>query len=98
MKIDRSFITGLESGETPIALLQGITDLCHGLGLKITVEGVETAHQLALIRKNGKINRLQGYLFGPALPASAIGEMATRMPPHAYQPMDDLAEPETATG
>ncbi|MEQ8941537.1 MAG: EAL domain-containing protein, partial [Roseitalea porphyridii] len=66
---------------TPMALLHGITDLCHGLGLKITIEGVETADQLAIVRSSGKIDKVQGYLFGPALPATAIAEMASRMPP-----------------
>lgn len=80
VKIDRSFVAGIETGETPLALLHGITDLCHGLGLKITVEGVETASQLAIVRGSGKIDKVQGYLFGPALPATAIAEMATRMP------------------
>ena len=80
VKIDRSFVAGIETGDTPLALLHGITDLCHGLGLKITVEGVETASQLAIVRGSGKIDKVQGYLFGPALPATAIAEMATRMP------------------
>jgi len=81
VKIDRSFVAGIETGDTPMALLHGITDLCHGLGLKITIEGVETADQLAIVRSSGKIDKVQGYLFGPALPATAIAEMASRMPP-----------------
>ncbi len=80
VKIDRSFVAGIATGETPTALLDGITDLCYGLGLKMTVEGVENEDQLVLIRRSGKIDRLQGYLFGPALPATAIGEMASRLP------------------
>lgn len=98
VKIDRSFVTGLETGETPLALLQGIADLCHGLGLSMTVEGVETARQLSLIRQSGKIDRIQGYLFGPALPASAIGEMATRMPPEKNAASEPVVEPDSVAG
>ncbi|WP_306117597.1 MULTISPECIES: EAL domain-containing protein [unclassified Roseitalea] len=97
VKIDRSFVAGLDSGETPLALLDGIADLCYGLGLKVTVEGVENESQLGLIRKSGKIDRVQGYLFGPALPASAIVEMATRTPPQRYR-MPDFADPAEPSG
>lgn len=98
VKIDRSFVAGIETGDTPLALLHGITDLCHGLGLKITVEGVETASQLAIVRGSGKIDKVQGYLFGPALPATAIAEMATRMPAEnaAADAPAAVAQPETA--
>ena len=89
VKIDRSFVAGVETGETPMALLHGITDLCHGLGLKITVEGVETARQMAIVRRSGKIDKVQGFLFGPALPATAIAEMAARLPASAGGPASD---------
>ncbi|MCR9123533.1 MAG: EAL domain-containing protein [Phyllobacteriaceae bacterium] len=98
VKIDRSFVAGIETGETPLALLHGITDLCHGLGLKITVEGVETASQLAIVRGSGKIDKVQGYLFGPALPATAIAEMATRMPSERAAPNDVAAVDDAAAG
>lgn len=96
VKIDRSFVAGIETGETPLALLHGITDLCHGLDLRITVEGVETANQLAMVRQSGKIDLIQGYLFGPALPAMAISEMALRTAPDAGA--RDVAEKIAADG
>ena len=96
VKIDRLFVAGIETGETPMALLHGIIDLCHGLGLKITVEGVEKPGQMAIVRRSGKIDKVQGFLFGPALPASAIAEMATRMPASAGEPASDA--PQVAAG
>ena len=78
VKIDRSFVVGIETGKTPLALLEGITSLCRKLNLAITVEGIETEAQLELVRSTGKVARVQGFLFGPGLPASAIAEVASR--------------------
>ena len=84
VKIDRSFVVGIETGKTPLALLEGITSLCRKLDLSVTVEGVETEAQLDIVRSTGKVSRVQGFLFGPALPASAIAEVANR-----FAPVDD---------
>ncbi len=83
VKIDRSFVVGIENGKTPLALLDGITSLCRKLGLAVTVEGVETEAQLDMVRATGKVSRVQGFLFGPGLPASAIAEVANRTRPIA---------------
>ncbi|WP_018689107.1 putative bifunctional diguanylate cyclase/phosphodiesterase [Ahrensia kielensis] len=76
VKIDRSFVVGIDTGETPIALLHGVTELCRTLGLDVTVEGVETEEQLALVISEGKVDRIQGYVYGPGLPSSGILTLA----------------------
>lgn len=87
VKIDRSFVVGIDTGETPIALLHGVTDLCRTLGLDVTVEGVETEKQLSLVVSEGKVDRIQGYVYGPALPASGINALSkmTRLPTKTSQ-------------
>ncbi len=72
VKIDRSFVVGIDTGETPIALLRGVTDLCRTLELDVTVEGVETESQLKLVVNEAHVDRVQGFVFGPGLPASGI--------------------------
>ena len=63
VKIDRSFMTDAVDQLQARALLQGIVDLCHTLGLKVVAEGVETEAQAALLREL-KVDEMQGFLFG----------------------------------
>jgi diguanylate cyclase (GGDEF)-like protein len=72
VKIDRSFLEGLESGERSLVLLRGIARLSAELGLSVTVEGIETAEQLALIAAEDSVTEAQGWLFAPALPAKEV--------------------------
>ncbi|MCR4283518.1 MAG: EAL domain-containing protein, partial [Bauldia sp.] len=72
VKIDRSFLEGLESGDRALVLLRGIARLSAELGLAVTVEGVETAEQLALIAAMESVTEAQGWLFAPALPAKEV--------------------------
>ena len=76
VKIDRSFVVGIDTGETPIELLRGVTDLCRTLGLDVTVEGVETESQLHLVVNEAHVDRIQGFIFGAGLPSSGIDALA----------------------
>ncbi|MBA2715920.1 MAG: EAL domain-containing protein, partial [Propionibacteriales bacterium] len=68
LKIDRSFVSTLESATWTRSLVQGIISLGHALGLKVVAEGVETSNQLTRLRAMG-CDLAQGYLFGRPLPA-----------------------------
>lgn len=76
IKIDRSFVEGIESGETPIALLRGVANLCRTLDLQVTIEGVSSDDQLNLVLDTEGVSRIQGFVLGPALPSSSILELA----------------------
>ena len=80
VKIDRSFLEGLESGARPLVLLRGITKLSAELGLSVTVEGIETPEQLALIAAEDSITEAQGFLFSPAVPEREIRAMLLAQP------------------
>jgi diguanylate cyclase (GGDEF)-like protein len=75
VKIDRSFLEGLETGDRALILLRGIAKLSAELGMAVTVEGIETAEQLALIAAEDSITEAQGFLFSPALPSKEIRMM-----------------------
>lgn len=62
IKIDRSFITGLDSDERRAALTSNIIKLSEDLGLYTVAEGVETNEELALVSNLG-CNAMQGFLF-----------------------------------
>ena len=74
IKIDRSFIEKLGSDSGSEVIVRAIIGLAKGLGLTTTAEGIETTDQLADLRADGCLEG-QGYLFGKAMPASAIPDL-----------------------
>lgn len=71
IKIDRSFISEIESSDQSLSLVSHMIELGSSMGLSVTVEGVETADQLALLKSKG-LNELQGYLFSHPLTAEEL--------------------------
>ncbi len=67
LKIDRSFIQGLEHGEEATMIVRTIIGLAHNLGLSIVAEGVETRAQMEVIRDH-RCDQMQGYLLGRPQP------------------------------
>jgi diguanylate cyclase (GGDEF)-like protein/PAS domain S-box-containing protein len=70
IKIDRSFIRDILSEPAAKAVVSSILDLAHNLGLSCIAEGVETEQQLEYMEMK-KCPEIQGFLYSPALPASA---------------------------
>ncbi|MGB6474101.1 MAG: EAL domain-containing protein [Candidatus Sulfotelmatobacter sp.] len=62
LKIDRAFVSHMDSDRETHEIVRIIVMLAHNLGLKVVAEGVETMAQLDLLRHVG-CERAQGYLF-----------------------------------
>jgi EAL domain-containing protein (putative c-di-GMP-specific phosphodiesterase class I) len=62
VKIDRSFIAGMLHNPRDYAVVKLLTDLGHGLGLRVTAEGVETADQIAILEELD-VPYAQGFYF-----------------------------------
>jgi diguanylate cyclase (GGDEF)-like protein len=75
LKMDRSFVNGIDSERDAGALAQAIIAMAHSLRLIVTAEGVETDRQMAFLETNG-CDRMQGYLICPPLPPAEIGRGA----------------------
>ena len=60
------------------------------LGLIVTAEGVEMAHQLERLEALG-CHRAQGYLFSPAVPADEVPALFDRIVPHTPAAGDQVA-------
>ena len=60
LKIDRSFIMEIESGQRDALLVRSSIELAHGLGMKVTAEGVETGTAFTLLQAMG-CDMAQGY-------------------------------------
>jgi EAL domain-containing protein (putative c-di-GMP-specific phosphodiesterase class I) len=77
LKIDRSFITELESNQDAQIIVRAIVDLARNLELTVCAEGVETAGALRYLRNIG-CHLVQGYYFGRPTPADAFAELVRR--------------------
>ncbi len=62
LKIDRAFVSHMDSDHETHEIVRIIIMLAHNLGLKVVAEGVETQAQLDLLKHIG-CERAQGYLF-----------------------------------
>ncbi len=88
LKIDRSFVGDLDSGDPTLVATQ--IAMAHGLGLGVVAEGVETEAQLDYLRKAG-CEQVQGYFIARPLPALEIrallagpGEWCRQIPRRPY--------------
>ena len=71
LKIDRSFIEGLDDSPEGLAVVAMIITLAHSLRHKVVAEGVETAEQARLLRSLG-CDEMQGFHFSLAVPADVF--------------------------
>jgi EAL domain-containing protein (putative c-di-GMP-specific phosphodiesterase class I) len=71
LKIDQSFVIGMEDNERDALLVRSTIDLAHGLDLEVTAEGIETAAALAMLREMG-CDRGQGYFLARPMPLDAL--------------------------
>ncbi|UOY93356.1 EAL domain-containing protein [Ectobacillus sp. JY-23] len=73
IKIDRSFIGGMEDSDRKCQIVELIIAFAKKLGLKVIAEGVETEAQQQLL-SDWKCDEMQGYLFSKPLPAQEFEE------------------------
>ncbi|MCC2981003.1 GGDEF and EAL domain-containing protein [Sphingomonas sp. IC4-52] len=83
VKIDQSFIRGLDDGERERTLVRSMISLSHDLGYRVVAEGVETAAIADLLCQMG-CDEAQGFYFARPLSPDAFDEwMATHNPAQA---------------
>ena len=71
LKIDRSFIIGLENDRRNHSIVKTFVELGHELGLSVIAEGVETIKQMRILEALGCDN-VQGYLISRPLMTNAL--------------------------
>jgi PAS domain S-box-containing protein len=64
LKIDRAFISKIDTDSETSEIVRIIVMLAHNLGLKVVAEGAETAEQVRVLRQL-KCELVQGYFFAP---------------------------------
>jgi EAL domain-containing protein (putative c-di-GMP-specific phosphodiesterase class I) len=71
IKIDRSFITGLNKKDDAAPIIEAVVSLAKNLSMTTTAEGVETLDQFRLLSAIG-CTYVQGYLFDRPQSAATI--------------------------
>jgi EAL domain-containing protein (putative c-di-GMP-specific phosphodiesterase class I) len=71
VKIDRSFVASIETEGRDTAIVQAVVAFAEGIGLTVTVEGVENLAQVDTVRDLG-CDRGQGYYFSRPLPVDQL--------------------------
>ena len=71
LKIDKSLILPLGNDKRDALLVKSTIDLAHGIGMKVTAEGIETDEAFALLAGMG-CDTAQGYLIAKPMPFSEL--------------------------
>lgn len=79
LKIDRSFINDIPDNQSDMEITSAVIAMAHNLKLKVVAEGIETAAQLAFLRRH-RCDVGQGYLFDRPIPGSQLIEKLKRYP------------------
>jgi EAL domain-containing protein (putative c-di-GMP-specific phosphodiesterase class I) len=74
LKIDRSFVVGVENPHDEAPIVAAMIAMAHALKLEVVAEGVETAAQQSFLTRNG-CDMAQGYLFGRPVDPAEIEAM-----------------------
>lgn len=86
VKIDRSFISDIETDQDDVAIAKTIISMAHSLGIKVVAEGVESEAQCNFLRRN-MCDEMQGFFFSHPLPKAEIGVLlrdGCRLPEHIF--------------
>lgn len=86
VKIDSTFIRDIAADQNDLAITKAIIALGHSMGLKVVAEGVESATQLAILRRF-RCDEFQGFLFSEAVPCADFERMLRA---DARQTLDDV--------
>ena len=73
VKIDQSFVAQLQSDGPATTIVAATIAMAHGLGLRVTAEGVETERQLSKLTEMG-CDEAQGYFFGRPVSAKELSD------------------------
>jgi EAL domain-containing protein (putative c-di-GMP-specific phosphodiesterase class I)/CheY-like chemotaxis protein len=90
LKVDRSFVQGMEYHADRIAIVELILNLAEKLGFLVTAEGIENAATRDLLTSR-RCQLGQGYYFARPMPVDAVVGVMQLRRPGSYLKAPDLA-------
>jgi EAL domain-containing protein (putative c-di-GMP-specific phosphodiesterase class I) len=76
IKIDKSFISGLEDDTSARSIVDAILAMERSLSMDVIAEGIETEQQLTIMRQM-RCLEMQGFLLGKPLPGEAVRDIGS---------------------
>ena len=80
LKIDRSFISDMESNLNSCSIVKAIISIANGLNYEVVAEGIETPEQYNMLKEMG-CHIIQGYYFSKPLPADQFANFYAKNRP-----------------
>jgi diguanylate cyclase (GGDEF)-like protein len=80
IKIDRSFVTDLNTGAAASAIIRAITTLADALGMETLAEGVELQEQADMLRLEG-CQQVQGYWYSKPMASKDASDLVAKLSP-----------------
>src|SRR5262249_41996183 len=77
IKIDRSFVSNLQTSEQSTSIVGAIIALTHSLNVHVVAEGVETDEQFAFLAREA-CDEVQGHLLGQPAPIERYAQLIAR--------------------
>jgi EAL domain-containing protein (putative c-di-GMP-specific phosphodiesterase class I) len=74
LKVDRSFVAGIERHDGDAAIVRAVIEMARTLGFTVIAEGVERPSQVEFLRQFG-CHQAQGFFFARPMPAAAFQEL-----------------------
>lgn len=90
LKIDRMFVSELTNNHRDPLLVRSTIDLAHGLGMRVTAEGVDTPSAMALLKVMG-CDLLQGFLIAKPMPIARTIAFLDEAAKKTHSPEPDIA-------
>ena len=78
IKIDKSFVQGMQENESDLQIVISTIAMVHKLGLKVVAEGVETLENVVQLR-DFQCDILQGYYFSRPIPEAEINQFVQKV-------------------
>ncbi|KKO44907.1 diguanylate cyclase [Arsukibacterium ikkense] len=88
IKIDRAFVKDIETNSNDALIVNATVKLAHGLGFKVTAEGLENQAGLRFLQDAG-CDTVQGYFFSKPLAGKEFSQWFTDFASRA-QPVEEL--------
>jgi len=78
LKVDRSFVSGIDGDARKQKVLGGILQLANALGFYVVVEGTETRAEVDVVQQLG-CDAIQGFFFARPHPADELPDLARKI-------------------